>query len=91
MTKREDEAPLTSASAESSSAYHGNFVDARTVALTHTRALQKEEASGNRFIVSAGVFCWQDVCEFLYFPIPFFFQVDRLTDNNALLSPLSNF
>lgn len=60
-----DEKPLPSSSEKESSAFVGNFIDARTVGIAHTRALQKEEAGGNRFIISAGPFCWQDVYDAL--------------------------
>ena len=36
------------------------WVDVRDIAQAHTLALQKEEASGNRFIISAGAAKWQD-------------------------------
>ncbi|KAJ7662730.1 D-lactaldehyde dehydrogenase [Mycena polygramma] len=38
----------------------GNWVDVRDLALAHVRALQKEAAGGERIIVGAGVFKWQD-------------------------------
>lgn len=43
--------------------FAGNFVDVRTVSKAHTLALQKEEASGQRFITSAGPYSRQDICE----------------------------
>lgn len=87
-----EEKPLPSASAKSSSGYQGNFVDVRTIGVAHTRALQKEEAGGNRFIVSAGTFCWQDVCEYSVLsefqfsaPIRLLFRVGGYTFTNKLL------
>ena len=47
-------------------AFVGNFVDVRTVADAHVKAIQVAEAAGNRFIISAGPFSWQDVCKYLY-------------------------
>ncbi|KZT58723.1 NAD(P)-binding protein [Calocera cornea HHB12733] len=42
-------------------AYAGNWVDVRDVALAHVLALQKEAAGGERIIVSAGYYAWQDL------------------------------
>jgi len=42
-------------------AYAGNWVDVRDVALAHVLSLQKEEAGGERFIVGAGYYAWQDL------------------------------
>ncbi|THG93230.1 hypothetical protein EW026_g7951, partial [Hermanssonia centrifuga] len=36
------------------------WIDVRDLALAHILSLQKEAAGGNRFIVSSGVFKWQD-------------------------------
>jgi nucleoside-diphosphate-sugar epimerase len=47
----------------------GNFIDVRTVAEAHVKAVQVPEAGGNRFIISAGPFSWQDACR--YFSILF--------------------
>jgi len=47
-------------------AFLGNFIDVRTVADAHVKAIQVAEAAGNRFIISAGPFSWQDACEYLY-------------------------
>ena len=47
-------------------AFLGNFIDVRTVADAHVKAIQVAEAAGNRFIISAGPFSWQDACECLY-------------------------
>ncbi|KAB5594063.1 NADPH-dependent aldehyde reductase ARI1 [Ceratobasidium theobromae] len=47
-----------------------NFVDVRDVALAHVRALEVPEAGGQRFIVSAGPFCWQDLLDVLPPPHP---------------------
>jgi len=41
--------------------YAGNWVDVRDVALAHVVSLQKAEAGGERIIVSAGTFAWQDL------------------------------
>ncbi|KAJ7490833.1 D-lactaldehyde dehydrogenase [Mycena latifolia] len=38
----------------------GCWVDVRDLALAHVRALQKEEAGGERIIIAAGAFTWQD-------------------------------
>jgi hypothetical protein len=38
----------------------GCWVDVRDLALAHVRALQKEEAGGERIIITAGAFAWQD-------------------------------
>ncbi|RPD65277.1 NAD(P)-binding protein [Lentinus tigrinus ALCF2SS1-7] len=37
-----------------------SYVDVRDLALAHALAITKQEASGNRIIVSAGAFKWQD-------------------------------
>ncbi|KAJ7490816.1 D-lactaldehyde dehydrogenase [Mycena latifolia] len=37
-----------------------SWVDVRDLALAHVRALQTEEAGGERFLISAGEFAWQD-------------------------------
>ncbi|KAJ7490832.1 D-lactaldehyde dehydrogenase [Mycena latifolia] len=37
-----------------------SWVDARDLALAHVRALQTEEAGGERFLIAAGAFAWQD-------------------------------
>ena len=37
-----------------------SWVDVRDTALAHVLALQKEEAGGERFIISGGRFTWQD-------------------------------
>ncbi|KEP48769.1 NADPH-dependent aldehyde reductase [Rhizoctonia solani 123E] len=37
-----------------------NFVDVRDVALAHVRALEVEEAGGQRFITASAFYCWQD-------------------------------
>ncbi|PSS37211.1 hypothetical protein PHLCEN_2v944 [Hermanssonia centrifuga] len=37
------------------------WVDVRDLALAHVLALQKEAAGGNRFIISAGPYKWQDL------------------------------
>ncbi|KAL4253690.1 NAD(P)-binding domain superfamily protein [Abortiporus biennis] len=36
------------------------YIDVRDLALAHVYALEKEAAAGNRFIISAGTFKWQD-------------------------------
>jgi len=41
--------------------YAGNWVDVRDIALAHVLALQKEAAGGERIIVTAGHFAWQDM------------------------------
>ncbi|KAJ7033273.1 D-lactaldehyde dehydrogenase [Mycena alexandri] len=38
----------------------GCWIDVRDLALAHVRALQKEEAGGERMIITAGAFAWQD-------------------------------
>lgn len=38
----------------------GCWVDVRDIALAHARALQKQAAGGERIIVAAGAFKWQD-------------------------------
>ncbi|KAF7336883.1 D-lactaldehyde dehydrogenase [Mycena venus] len=38
----------------------GSWVDVRDLALAHVRALEKEAAGGERIIISAGCFAWQD-------------------------------
>ncbi|KAJ7016547.1 hypothetical protein C8F04DRAFT_1160741 [Mycena alexandri] len=38
----------------------GCWIDVRDLALAHVRALQKEEAGGERIIINAGAFSWQD-------------------------------
>lgn len=40
----------------------GSFVDVRDVARAHVRALEVGKAGGERVIVSAGEFIWQDWC-----------------------------
>ncbi|CAE6491132.1 unnamed protein product [Rhizoctonia solani] len=45
-----------------------NFVDVRDIALAHVRALQVEEAGGQRFITSSAPFCWQDALDVLDLP-----------------------
>ena len=39
------------------------YVDVRDIAQAHVLALQKEQAGGNRFIIAAGPFKWQDFGE----------------------------
>ena len=39
----------------------GWWIDVRDLARAHVLAAQKSEAGGNRFIVSAGSFFWQDI------------------------------
>ena len=39
----------------------GSWIDVRDVARSHALAAQVAEAGGNRIIISAGVFFWQDV------------------------------
>ncbi|CAE6469390.1 unnamed protein product [Rhizoctonia solani] len=45
-----------------------NFVHVRDVALAHVRALEVQEAGGQRFITSSGPFCWQDALDVLDLP-----------------------
>jgi nucleoside-diphosphate-sugar epimerase len=52
-------------------AFLGNFADVRTVADAHVKAIQVAEAAGNRFIISAGPFSWQDACKCQYIHFPF--------------------
>ncbi|KAF7332838.1 D-lactaldehyde dehydrogenase [Mycena venus] len=42
------------------SAGGGCWIDVRDLALAHVRALEKEEAGGERIIITAGAFAWQD-------------------------------
>lgn len=42
----------------------GGWVDVRDVALGHARALEVPEAGGQRFILSGGMFVWQDWCTY---------------------------
>ncbi|KAJ7351307.1 D-lactaldehyde dehydrogenase [Mycena albidolilacea] len=42
------------------SAGGGCWIDVRDLALAHVRALEKEEAGGERIIITAGAFSWQD-------------------------------
>ncbi|KAJ6571117.1 NAD(P)-binding protein [Mycena capillaripes] len=42
------------------SAGGGCWIDVRDLALAHVRALQREEAGGERIIITAGAFAWQD-------------------------------
>ncbi|KAG8763939.1 methylglyoxal reductase (NADPH-dependent) gre2 [Ceratobasidium sp. 423] len=42
-----------------------NFIDVRDVALAHVRVLEVPEAGGQRFIVSGGPYCWQDILDVL--------------------------
>jgi len=46
---------------ENAVAFMGGFIDVRDIALAHSRALQKEEAGGQRFFVTSASFSWQDV------------------------------
>ncbi|KAL7273719.1 hypothetical protein RUND412_003399 [Rhizina undulata] len=39
--------------------------DMRDIALTHVRALEKPAAGNKRFLISAGHYCWQKVCDIL--------------------------
>ncbi|KAF8155219.1 NAD-P-binding protein [Mycena galopus ATCC 62051] len=41
-------------------ARNGCWADVRDVALAHVRALEREEAGGERIIINAGTFAWQD-------------------------------
>lgn len=41
----------------------GGWVDVRDVADGHVRALEVPEAGGQRFILSSGMFIWQDWCK----------------------------
>ncbi|CAE7150519.1 unnamed protein product [Rhizoctonia solani] len=45
-----------------------NFVHVRDIALAHVRALEIEEAGGQRFITSSTAFCWQDALDVLDLP-----------------------
>lgn len=51
---------------DATGAFLGNFIDVRTVADAHVKAVQVPEAAGNRFIISAGPFSWQDACRHLF-------------------------
>jgi len=44
----------------------GQWIDVRDVATAHALALEKEDAGGQRMIVAAGTFTWNDVCEFTF-------------------------
>lgn len=44
----------------------GNWVDVRDVAEAHYKALITPEAGGNRFIVSAGPYCGQDIVDIIH-------------------------
>ncbi|CAE6423185.1 unnamed protein product [Rhizoctonia solani] len=48
-----------------------NFVHVQDIALAHVRALEVEEAGGQRFITSSGPFCWQDALDVLDLPPEF--------------------
>ncbi|CAK5279249.1 unnamed protein product, partial [Mycena citricolor] len=43
----------------------GSWVDVRDLALAHVRAIQKEEAGGERIIVCEGTYTWQDMIDAL--------------------------
>jgi hypothetical protein len=65
----------------------GCWVDVRDLALAHVRALQKEEAGGERIIITAGAFAWQDwrACfssSFLLFISPFLSSAPRIGFSN---------
>ncbi|KAH8109995.1 hypothetical protein DFH11DRAFT_1746820, partial [Phellopilus nigrolimitatus] len=45
---------------EQLASFQGSWVDARDVSLGHVRALEVPAAGGQRFILSAGAFIWQD-------------------------------
>ena len=49
--------------AETSFAASGGWIDVRDIALAHVLAVQKPEAGGERIIISAGDFVWQDFRE----------------------------
>jgi hypothetical protein len=51
---------------ETAAGYAGNWVDVRDVAVAHSHALSVNEAGGERFLVSAGPFSWQDICALRY-------------------------
>jgi len=38
----------------------GSWVDVRDIAMAHALALEKEDAGGQRVIISAGSFIWQE-------------------------------
>ena len=44
-----------------------SYVDVRDLGLAHVLAITKQEASGNRVIVSAGPYKWQDFGEYQSF------------------------
>lgn len=46
--------------AEQLAAPAGEWIDVRDIALAHVLALEKEAASGQRFITSTGAFTYQD-------------------------------
>ncbi|EJT96899.1 D-lactaldehyde dehydrogenase [Dacryopinax primogenitus] len=62
------DAVLTPMTGEVLYQFMGSWVDVRDVALAHALALQKEEAGGERIIVSAGQLTWQDVYDALSSP-----------------------
>lgn len=43
----------------------GGYVDVRDIALAHALALMKEEAGGERLLISKGEFVFQDFSEYL--------------------------
>ncbi|CEL54500.1 Putative NADPH-dependent methylglyoxal reductase GRP2 OS=Candida albicans (strain SC5314 / ATCC MYA-2876) GN=GRP2 PE=1 SV=2 [Rhizoctonia solani AG-1 IB] len=48
-----------------------NFADVRDIGLAHVRALEVEEAGGQRFIASSSPYCWQDALDALDLPPDF--------------------
>ncbi|KAF8583139.1 NAD(P)-binding protein [Ramaria rubella] len=60
-----DEASIPETSLAEPFGGSAHYVDVRDLADAHVKALEKEEAGNERFIVSAGVFTWQDIVDSL--------------------------
>ncbi|KZO99091.1 NAD(P)-binding protein [Calocera viscosa TUFC12733] len=52
--------------AEQRYSHFSNWADARDIALAHVRAMEKEEAAGERFLISSGAFSLQDIYDALH-------------------------
>lgn len=48
-------------------AQSSGWIDVRDLGEAHVRALEKEAAGGERIIVSAGQFTWQDWSEYTFY------------------------
>ncbi|EJU01448.1 NADP-binding protein [Dacryopinax primogenitus] len=53
-------------SAEERYSHFANWADVRGIALAHVRAMEREPAGGQRFLISAGAFCLQDIYDVLH-------------------------